>query len=118
MPCTLLQRLGVDLDREETLEYTDDQRAAFKDAYAKRFRKQLIMMVLLFAVMASLALTEDRATYFGLSAAVVGPITLIVAFVGWVIFGARNWRCPASDKSLGRAFNPKQCLRCGIELRG
>jgi len=28
----------------ETLEYTDQQRAAFKDAYAKRLRKQLIMM--------------------------------------------------------------------------
>jgi hypothetical protein len=55
------------------LEYTDQQRAAFKEAYAKRFRKQLIMLVVLFAVMASLALTEDRDTFFGFSAAVPRP---------------------------------------------
>jgi hypothetical protein len=39
----------------ETLDYTDQQRAAFKDAYARRFRKQLIMMVLLLLAMTSLA---------------------------------------------------------------
>src|SRR5262245_18364045 len=109
-----------DVERREGegLEHTDHQRAAFKDAYTKRFRRQLIMMALLFAVIASLALTEDGATLFGVSVAVFGPITLIVAFVGWAIFFALDWRCPACDKSLGRAFNPKHCHRCGIELRG
>ena len=75
------------------------------------------MIVLLFAVMASLAITEEGATFFGLSQAVLGPICL-VAMVGWVIFAGRNWRCPACDENLGRAFNPKHCRRCGIELRG
>jgi hypothetical protein len=112
------ERRSVGRREGETLEYTDYQRAAFKDAYAKGFRKRLLMMVLLFAVMASLASTEDGATFFGLSAAVLGPITLIIAVVGWVIFSARHWRCPACDESLGRAFNPKHCGRCGVELRG
>ena len=98
------------------MEYTDQQRVAFRDAYAKRFRKQLIMIVLLFAVMAPLAFAENGA-FFGLSEAVLGPLFLVGA-VGAVIFSFRNWRCPACDMSLGRAFNPKRCCKCGIELRG
>ena len=102
----------------DSSEYTDQQRAAFEDAYANRLRKQLIMIVLLFAVMAPLPFIEDGATFFGLSGAVLGPISLVAIFVGWVIFNGRNWRCPACDNYLGRAFNPKHCRRCGIELRG
>jgi hypothetical protein len=109
---------GVERREGETLQYTDYQRVAFKHTYAKRFRRQLVMIMLLFAVMASLALTRDGATFFGLSVAVLGPITLIVALVAWVIFSARNWRCPACHKSLGRAFNPRHCRWCGVELRG
>lgn len=67
------------------MEYIDQQRAAFKDAYAKRFRKQLIMMVLLLAGITPLAFTDDGATFFGLSEAVLGPIAL-VATVAAVIF--------------------------------
>jgi len=99
------------------VEYTDQQRAAFKDAYAKRFRKQLIMGVLLLAALVPLALTDDGATFFGLSEAVLGPIA-VVAIVGAMIFSVRNWNCPACDRGLGRAFNPKHCPKCGIELRG
>ena len=100
------------------MEYTDQQRAAFKVAYAKRLRKQRIMIVLLFAVMAPLPFIEDGSTYFGLSGAVFGSISLIAIGVGWVIFEGRNWRCPACDQYLGREFNPKHCRRCGVELRG
>lgn len=101
-----------------TLEYTDQQRAAFKDGYARRLRKRLIMMALLLAVMASLALTEDGAIILGLPDAVFGPIALVAAIAGWVIFEGRNWRCPACHEYLGRGFNPRQCRRCGVELRG
>ena len=100
------------------MEYTDRQRAAFKDAYAKRLRRQLLMIVLLFAVMAPLPFIEDDATCFGLPGAVFGPISLVAIVLGWVVFNGRNWRCPACDTYLGRAFNPKHCRRCGIELRG
>ncbi|HXV14185.1 MAG TPA: hypothetical protein VEC56_08255 [Candidatus Krumholzibacteria bacterium] len=99
------------------MEYTNQQRAAFKDAYAKRFRKQLIMLVLVFAAMAALAITSERATLFGLPAAVAGPISFVVVVLCWWIFEIRNWCCPACDKYLGRAFNPKRCRSCGIELR-
>jgi hypothetical protein len=55
------------------LEYSDQQRAAFKDAYAKRLRKQLIMIVLLFAVMAPLPFIEEGATFFGVWRQLLGP---------------------------------------------
>ena len=76
------------------------------------------MLVLLFAVMATLAFTEEGATFFGISEAVLGPISLVAIVIGWVNFHGRNWRCPACDNYLGRAFNPKHCRRCGMELRG
>lgn len=98
--------------------YTDQQRAAFKDAYARRFKKQLVMIVVLFAMMAPLPFIEDDATFFGFRGAVLGPFALIAIAVGWVTFSVRNWRCPACDKDLGRAFNPRSCPRCGVELRG
>ena len=46
----------------------------------------------------------------------LGPISLVAIVVGWVIFNGRNWRCPACDNYLGRAFNPKHCRTCGIEF--
>jgi hypothetical protein len=99
------------------LEYTDQQRATFKRSYAKRRRKQLITIVLMFAAMAPLPFTDDDAKFFGLSGAVLGPIALVAIAVCWVIFNGRNWRCPAGDNYLGCALNPKHCRRCGMELR-
>ena len=98
--------------------YTDRERAAFKDAYAKRWRKKLMMIALLFAVMTALAVTEDDDTIVGIPAPVSGPIALVVIFAGWVVVENGNWRCPACNEYLGRAFNPKRCRGCGIELRG
>ena len=100
------------------VEYTDQQRAGFKDAYAKRLRKQVLMIVLFFALMAPLPFIEDSATFFGLSGAVFGPICFVAIAIAWMILNGRNWRCPACDNYLGRAFNPERCGSCGIELRG
>jgi len=102
----------------EPLEFTDQQRAAFKDTYANRLRKQLIMIVLLFAVMAPLPFIEEGATFSGLSGAVLGPISLVAIVLGWVIFNGRNGCCPACNNYLGRTFNPRHCRRCSIGLRG
>ena len=99
----------------ETLEYSDHQRAAFRDAYSKRFRNQLMMLVLLFLVTGAFAFTGDD-TFLGFSEAFFGSLFLVASLV-FAIFGYRNWRCPACGEPLGRGFNPKHCRRCGIELR-
>ena len=91
------------------MEYTDQQRAAFKDVYAKRIRKQLIMIVLLFAVMAPFPFIVDDAPFFGLSGAGLGPVSFVAIVVGWVSFIGGNWRCPACNSSVGRACIPGRC---------
>jgi hypothetical protein len=103
---------------EGMVEYTDQQRAAFRDAYAKRRRNQLIVTVPLVAVIAAFAFTEDRGggTALGLPPQLAGPIVILVV-AAVLIFSFRNWRCPACNKYLGRSTNPKYCQRCGIELR-
>jgi hypothetical protein len=68
-------------------------------------------------VVAPFAFTKGDATFFGISESVLGPITLLVAIIDAAIYSGRNWRCHACDMYLGRAFNPKHCRRCGIELR-
>jgi hypothetical protein len=99
------------------VEYTDQQRAAFKEVYARQFRKQLVMMGVLAAALVALAFTDDGGTFFGVTDNVLGPIAVVV-MVGATVFSALNWRCPACRMGLGKGFNPKQCRRCGIELRG
>ena len=101
-----------------TAEYTEPQRAAFKTVYATRLRRQVFGIAVLFAAMVPLPFLEDSATYFGLAGAVLGPISFVAIAIGWIIFNTRNWRCPACDEHLGRAFNPRRCRSCGIELRG
>ena len=93
-------------------ECTEQERAAFKHAYGKRLKWRIVMIAILFASMASLAINEERIGDF------LGPIALVVLAAAWVIFEHRNWRCPACDQNLGRAFNPRKCRACGNELRG
>ena len=102
----------------ESVQYTEDQKAQFKQLYSKRRRNQLMLSVPLVAVMLAVAVTEDRQanTILGLPAQVAGPIFLAM-IVGALVFSFRNWRCPACDKYFGRTFNPRHCHNCGIELR-
>jgi hypothetical protein len=102
---------------EVDLQYSEDQKAEFKQLYATRRRNQLMVSIPLVPLILAVVLTEDRAagTILGLSRQVVGPIFLAV--VGAVLFYSfRNWRCPACNKYLGRGVNPQHCQNCGVEL--
>jgi hypothetical protein len=99
------------------MEYTEQQRAAFKETYARVFRGQLVMIGVLAAALLALAFTDDGGTFFGLRDNVLGPIAVVI-MVAAVVFSVLNWRCPACRAGLGKKFNPKQCRWCGIELRG
>lgn len=74
------------------------------------------MIGLTFAAIAPLPFIKDDSIYFGLPGAIVGPIAFFAICAGWVILEDRNWRCPACDEYLGRAFNPRHCRQCGMEL--
>lgn len=90
----------------------------FKESFARRRRSQLAVSVPVVVLMFALAFTQDRAggTLLGLRIAVAAP-TLFVAIAAALAFSFRNWRCPACNQYLGRAFNPKYCQSCGVELR-
>jgi hypothetical protein len=89
----------------------------FKESFAQRRKKQLLMAALLIPLILVAVLAEDRGadTILGYSVEVFGPIFFAVV-VAALLFSLRNWRCPACSKYLGRSMNPKFCQNCGVEL--
>ena len=100
------------------MQYTEQQKAEFKLAYAKRRTRQLVVAAVLVPLVIAMAVSDNKeaGTVFGVSAAVGGPAFFAVMLVA-VVFSFRNWRCPACSSYLGRAFNPRHCSNCGVELR-
>jgi hypothetical protein len=100
------------------MDYTEQQKQEFKNIFAARRRRQLIVtipfiiLIILFAT-----LNENTGLVLGsIPISVFVPI-FIVAVIGVVIFSVKNWRCPGCDKYLGKAFNPSFCSKCGVALR-
>lgn len=108
------------LDNEEVffLQFTERQKSEFKEAFAQRRRKQIWVAALIIPMVLLVVFSEDRGagTVLGYSSEVFGPIFLAAVAIA-VVFSFRNWRCPACNKYLGRAMNPKFCQNCGVELR-
>jgi len=100
------------------LEYTDEQKARFRETYATRRRRQHALTVFLAALIFGLFFVGPRylGSIRGLSVTAIAPVSFVVV-AGAMIFSLRNWRCPACNRYLGRTFNPRYCQGCGIELR-
>jgi len=45
-------------------------------------------------------------------------LSAFAVIVSGMVFSVRNWRCPACDRYLGKAWNPRHCAHCGVQLRG
>ena len=100
------------------MKHTPEQERAFKDAFAVRRRRQILIAVPLVVTMfAFIVGTEEQAeTIFGFPLAVAAPV--FFAFIaGALIFSFKNWRCPACDKYLGKVWNPRHCHSCGVALQ-
>jgi hypothetical protein len=100
------------------MEYNEHQKQEFKNQYAVRWRRQLIVAIPLIIVLIAFATAnEGTGLVFGaIPIKIFAPI-FIIAIIGALIFSFKNWRCPACDKYLGKAFNPKFCSKCGAALR-
>ena len=100
------------------MEYTEQQKQEFKKQFADRRRMQLmvsgplIILIILFATV-----NENTGLVLGIIPISIFTPILIVAVVGAIIFSLKNWRCPACNKYLGKAFNPRFCSKCGVGLR-
>jgi hypothetical protein len=103
------------------MEYTEDQKEQFKQQFAAKRRRQIILMipfVILAGTMALMGVNGHTHTtpVWGIPSDAIGVVCLIFAVCA-VVFSFLNWCCPACGKHLGRGFGPRFCPRCGVELR-
>ncbi|MFX0199891.1 MAG: hypothetical protein ACFFCW_27525 [Candidatus Hodarchaeota archaeon] len=100
------------------MEYTEEQKQEFKSQFAARRRRQLIA-TLPFIILIILFATINESTGLVLGSIPISiflPI-FFIAIIGLLVFSIKNWRCPACNKYLGKAFNPSFCSKCGVALR-
>jgi len=100
------------------MEYTEQQKTEFKERFAKKWRRQIVLTIVSIGAMSPLVIAEKSANQaaFGIPPSVWGPFVLVmlVTFAGLTLY---NWRCPACGRYLGRSFRPSFCPKCGVALR-
>ena len=81
----------------------------------KRTRQIMAVGPIILAFIALLSVENNPTGIFGLapSTILVGAFAVIISVL---IFSLVNWRCPSCNKYLGKAINPKFCVKCGVEL--
>ena len=81
----------------------------------KRTRQFMAVGPIILAFIALLSVENNPAGIFGLA-----PNTILVAafavIISVLVFSFLNWRCPSCNKYLGKAINPKFCVKCGTQL--
>ena len=100
------------------MEYGEQQQHEFKSEFAARRRRQLMVAGPLI-ILTVLFVTANESTGLVLGSIPISVLlpVFIVAVIGAVVFSLKNWRCPACNKYLGKAFNPSFCPKCGVGLR-
>ncbi len=99
------------------MDYTERQKLSIKTEFAGRKRNQILVTIPMMAMVILLVLageTPDQ-VILGMPMTVWAP-AFAVLFTGGVGFSLYNWRCPACNKYLGKAINPKFCVKCGAAL--
>ncbi len=108
--------------------YTEQQKKEFKNQFAKKRRKQLILAVLcsILSIPPLAAFALDLFNIINLRPAFeaiplptlqISGLILFVVLVSVIIFTKKNWSCPACKKDLGKDLNPIFCPNCGIRLK-
>jgi hypothetical protein len=100
------------------MSYTAEQESEFKRLFAARRKRQAMVAIPFIAALLVIVMGRggERMDLLGVSAVIWGPV-LAVFVVGALVFSFKNWRCPACNGYLGKAFNPRYCSKCGVELR-
>ena len=82
----------------------------------KRIRQIMAVGPIILAFIALLSVEGNPTGIFGLPSNIVLGISFAL-IISVLIFSLFNWRCPACNKYLGKAINPKFCAKCGVQLR-
>jgi hypothetical protein len=100
------------------MEYTELQKVRFKESFARKQKRQLVVAFPVLAAFVAVILGQEPGSHsiYGLPVVAWVPIFAIL-IVAVLIFSSRNWRCPACDGYLGRGFHPTFCPKCGVQLR-
>ena len=100
------------------MEYNEEQKAAFKQQAAGRRRNQIVLAIpLAIGLIASELVRDEQAeTILWIPEIIAGPIQLLTVDCA-LIYSYTNWRCPGSNKYIGRSLFRKTCHACGIAIR-
>ena len=94
------------------MEYTQEQLAGFRAAYARKRRRYYIVAGVSLLVLISLSLVSKEGN--------VGPVSWNLLLVVWTFavffFSFRVWQCPACKRHLSRTARLKSCPHCGVPL--
>jgi cytochrome bd-type quinol oxidase subunit 2 len=102
------------------MEDTDERLAPedIKADFARRKRKQFIVMVPLLVLIVGFVLFDGQIKS---AASDVPQLVLLgvvaVAAITIMVFSFRNWRCPACNGYLGKSASLNHCPKCGVALR-
>ena len=102
----------------QSTKYTEDQKLKFREEFRRRQIRYGIALVV--AIIAGSFLMVLMALWIAGESVVW--IAVLSLFAGLVLVGAsyviaRNRRCPACHKALGRAGDPTYCPNCGVNLQ-
>lgn len=101
------------------MEYTEQQKSSFKEQFAVRRKRQIILAVPFIVVFIAFAVATDEengGAVLGIPVSVIGPVFMVFV-VGALAFSLQNWRCPACNKYLGKGMSPRFCPKCGVALQ-
>lgn len=98
------------------MDRTEEQRAAIRTQFSARRRNQIVLAIPVIALVLLLALSKGRESVLGMPMSVFGPIAFVLV-LGGLAFSLYNWRCPACNKYIGKAMNPRFCAKCGVEFK-
>ena len=102
------------------MQYSEQERATFRQAFTLRRRRQLGITIPLAFFLVVLASTVDGEGLVPQFSRLPGSfrVALYLVLVGGAIaFSLYNWRCPACNRYLGKGTNPQFCPKCGAPLQ-
>ncbi len=106
--------------------YTEQQKAAFKQEWKLRYKKQVSLVFIgggLILIMSLIYLIDkmfpglDQQTHLISILMGIGGLVFIIGLIAAILFSIKNFRCPACGAHMGElGFTVRYCPNCGVEL--